>query len=71
MPAHTPSAPAPRPRTCDSRWLSHRSTPLAGTRTSSAANGSGERVREQGAETVGQQIGALGAVQMQGHRRPP
>ena len=27
-PAQTPSAPSPRPRMCDSRWLSHRSTPL-------------------------------------------
>jgi hypothetical protein len=35
----------------------------------------GERVdqglREEGTETVGQQIGSLGAVQMQGHRPPP
>ena len=40
-PAQTPSAPLPRPRMCDSRWLSHRSTPRAGTSTSSSANGSG------------------------------
>ena len=39
-PAHTPSAPEPRPRTWDRRWLSHRSIPRAGTRTSSVANGS-------------------------------
>ena len=40
-PAHTPSPRRPRPRTCESRWLSHRSTPRAGTSTSSSANGSG------------------------------
>ncbi len=41
MPAQTPSAPSPRPRTCESRWLSQRSMPRAGTSTSSSANGSG------------------------------
>ena len=41
IPAHTPSPLSPAPRTCDSRWLSHRSTPRAGTRTNSSANGSG------------------------------
>ena len=67
-PAHTPSAPAPRPRTCDNRWLSHRSTPRAGTRTSSEANGSGSGCGEERAEAVGQKIGAFSAVQMKGHR---
>ena len=32
--------PAQMPNRLDSRWLSHRSTPLAGTNTSSVANGS-------------------------------
>ena len=39
-PAQTPSSPTPAPRRCESRWLSQRSTPLAGTITSSEANGS-------------------------------
>ena len=44
MPAQTPSWPSPRPRMWLSRWLSQRSTPLAGTMTSSSAKGSGRGV---------------------------
>ena len=39
--AQTPSPAGPAPSTCESRWLSHRSIPRAGTTTSSLANGSG------------------------------
>ena len=40
MPEQMPSPAAPAPRTVDSRWASHRSTPFAGTATTSWANGS-------------------------------
>ena len=43
--AHTPSPPcAPAPRWCDRRWVTHRSTPRAGTAMISAANGSASGV---------------------------
>ena len=49
-PAQTPSSrPSAGPRRCESRWDSHRSTPLAGTITSSWANGSGSGVRRRSA----------------------
>ena len=44
-PAQTPSPRAPGvPSRWDSRWVSHRSTPLAGTTTTSWANGSSSGV---------------------------
>ena len=67
-PAQTPSAPSPRPRMCESRWLSHRSTPFAGTMTSSSAKGSASGVGQQRAEAVGEEIGAFGTVKMKRHR---
>ena len=67
-PAQTPSAPSPRPRVRESRWLSQRSTPRAGTTTSSSAKEIGLRRRQQFAEAVSKQIGALGAVDVKGHR---
>ena len=68
-PAHTPSPlPSPDvPSRCESRWLSHRSTPRAGTSTSSVANGSSSGVDQQVAEGVGEQVGPRGAVEVEHH----
>ena len=71
MPAQTPSAPVPRPRTWDSRWLSQRSTPRAGTRTSSIGERVVEGLGEEGAEAVGEEVGPLGAVKVKCHRAQP
>ena len=65
-PAHTPSPPrGPVPSRCESRWVSQRSTPLAGTTTTSCANGSSSGVAKQLAEGVGEQVGARRAVEME------
>ena len=49
-PAQTPSPPRPpTPSRCDSRWVSQRSTPRAGTTTTSRANGSGSGVTSRSA----------------------
>ena len=65
--AQTPSPAGPAPSTWESRWLSHRSIPRAGTTTSSLANGSGSGVGEQPPEPVGQRVGADRAVQVEAH----
>ncbi len=59
-PAQTPSAPSPRKRTWESRWLSHRSMLCADASTSFSAKGSGRGLASSFAEAVGKEIGALG-----------
>ena len=67
-PAQIPSPPrAPTPSRCDSRWVSQRSTPRAGTTTSSWSKHAGRRLREQIRKAVREQVGALGAVDLQAH----
>ena len=53
---------------CDSRWLSHRSTPLRRDDDELLGERVGQRVGQQGTEAVGKQVGAFGTVEVQGHR---
>ena len=71
MPAQTPSCPVPRPRMWDSRWLSHRSTPFGRNDDELLGERVRQRIGEQGAEAVGQEVGAFGTVEMQAHRWQP
>ena len=67
-PAHTPSPPrAPTPSRCESRCVSQRSTPRRGHDDELLGERVVERRREQVAQTVGEEVGALGTMDPQGH----
>ncbi len=70
-PAHTPSPPRPAPE--DVRKPLAQPPLHAARRHQDQLFGErvGQRVGQQGTEPVGQQISALGTVQMKRHRGPP
>ena len=67
-PAQTPSAPLPRPSTCESRWTEPALDPARGHHDEFLGERIGLRRGQQCAERVRKQIGAFGAVYVQGHR---